>query len=114
MRYEILDDNDNVINTIVAEQDFVDQNYPGKYRLIPEPVIIYPKTYARLNLIEIFGDDYTNIVAASKTDAAVEVWLEKFRLQDNFSIADTKFQEMIAFLVTKNLITQTKADSILN
>ena len=37
MRYEILDTEGNVVNTIVADQQFVDDNYPGHYREIPEP-----------------------------------------------------------------------------
>jgi hypothetical protein len=32
MIYEILDDNGSVINTIVAELDFVEQVHPGRYR----------------------------------------------------------------------------------
>jgi hypothetical protein len=32
MIYEILDDNGIVINTIVAELDFVEQVHPGRYR----------------------------------------------------------------------------------
>lgn len=33
--YEVLDDAGNVINTIVAEQAFVEEHYPGKWRVIP-------------------------------------------------------------------------------
>ncbi|WP_068634899.1 hypothetical protein [Thauera butanivorans] len=32
MRYEILDSANNVINTIVADQQFVDAAYPGRWR----------------------------------------------------------------------------------
>lgn len=35
MIYEILDINGNVVNTIVADQDFVETVYPGLYRQIP-------------------------------------------------------------------------------
>jgi hypothetical protein len=40
--FEILDDEGNVINTIVASEDFVEANYPGHYRAVevaetPEP-----------------------------------------------------------------------------
>jgi hypothetical protein len=41
MRYEILDDDGNVINTIVADESFVEQMYPGHYRELPEPVPNY-------------------------------------------------------------------------
>lgn len=32
MKYEILNDAGEVVNTIVADQSFVDEHYPGKYR----------------------------------------------------------------------------------
>lgn len=36
MKYEILNDNGEVINTIVADESFVQEHYPEKYRLLPE------------------------------------------------------------------------------
>ena len=35
--YEILDDAGAVINTIIADEAFVEQVYPGHYRLVPPP-----------------------------------------------------------------------------
>lgn len=35
MNYEILDDDGNVINRIIADDDFVNTHYPGKYRKLP-------------------------------------------------------------------------------
>lgn len=35
--YEILDDNDNVKNTIVASLGFVSDNFPGRFREVPQP-----------------------------------------------------------------------------
>jgi hypothetical protein len=37
MIYEILDDSGEVVNRIVADQVFVDANYPNRYREVPEP-----------------------------------------------------------------------------
>lgn len=37
MRYEILNDAGEVVNTIIADQLFVDENYPGQYREVAEP-----------------------------------------------------------------------------
>lgn len=42
MRYEILDEEGNVVNTIVADQQFVDANHPNSYREVSEPVIDIP------------------------------------------------------------------------
>ena len=39
MNYEILDTKSKVINTIIAEQDFVETHYPGKYKdVTPKPM----------------------------------------------------------------------------
>jgi malate synthase len=39
MKYEILNDSGEVINTIVADQDFVDTHYPERYRVLAEDPI---------------------------------------------------------------------------
>ena len=48
MRYEILDNAGNVVNTIVADEAFVEQFYPGHYRELPEP----PPDYSAQNKAE--------------------------------------------------------------
>lgn len=35
--YQILDDQGEVINTIIADEAFVEAAYPGHYRLVPPP-----------------------------------------------------------------------------
>ena len=37
MKYEILDESGNVVNTIVADLAFVEAAYPGQYREVVEP-----------------------------------------------------------------------------
>jgi hypothetical protein len=37
MNYEILDDEGNVINVIVADEAFVEEHHPNRYRLVPQP-----------------------------------------------------------------------------
>ncbi len=41
-KYQILNEQSEVINTIIATQDFVEQHYPGKWVLIPEPEPVVP------------------------------------------------------------------------
>lgn len=41
MNYEILD-GETVINTIIASQEFVEENYPGNYRLLPDVPVVAP------------------------------------------------------------------------
>lgn len=44
MNYEILDEEGNVINTIVADLDFVELHYPGQFRERVEAVSAVPKS----------------------------------------------------------------------
>ena len=39
MKYEILNDKNEVINTIIADLSFVKKLYPGRYRAIIEPPV---------------------------------------------------------------------------
>lgn len=101
-----------------------DQLRPGPFWLYedgvfkeppPEPTPpLPPKTISRLEVINLLGDDYAAIITAGKTDVNVEIWLEKFRLQNVFTPSKTETQELFQFLVTKNLITQEKLETILN
>jgi hypothetical protein len=36
MKYEILDQSGNVVNRIISGESFVEQHYPGQYRLIDD------------------------------------------------------------------------------
>lgn len=42
MKYQIFDDNGLLINTIVANQEFVEAQYPGRYVAVEEPPIPEP------------------------------------------------------------------------
>lgn len=75
----------------------------------PSPVIL-----SKIQIIELLGNDYNSIVSLSKTDVDIEVWLEKFRLTEIFDVSNQTVISDIQFLVSKNLITQQKANTILN
>lgn len=76
----------------------------------PKPVIYY----SRIQIIEKLGDDYNKVVAASKTDIDVEVWLEQFRLKDVFEVTNDSVKTYFQFLVSKGLVTKNKIDSVLS
>lgn len=42
MRIEILDYDGNVVNTIVADEEFAQRYYPNRRRVVPEPVPVNP------------------------------------------------------------------------
>lgn len=74
----------------------------------PPPVI-----RTRLEIINLLGSDYAAIITASKADVEVEIWLEKFRLTESFDMSNQSVKDDIQLLVTKNLISQQKANNIL-
>jgi hypothetical protein len=47
MKYEILNDAGEVTNIIVADIAFVESQYPGKFRELPELVVQDPTEYQR-------------------------------------------------------------------
>jgi hypothetical protein len=80
----------------------------------PPPVVEPPKIISKLDFLDRLGDDeYIAILTASKTDVQVEAWINKFNLSGDVNLSDTKTQSALAMLVSKSLITQEKADSLL-
>ena len=71
MRYEILDQSNNVVNTIIAEHSFVETNFKGLYRLVPEPAIIPEEPVDVLKNINSKIDLLTLAVTGIKGDLTV-------------------------------------------
>lgn len=70
---------------------------------------------SKLEFLNRLGDDeYVAVLTASKSDVVVEAWLNKFNLMAVIDLSDTKIQNGLSMLVSKNLITQQKADSIIS
>lgn len=86
--------------------------YTNSFKLPPKPVV--PKVLTKLKVIDLLGSDYNSIVAAAKTDVDVEIWLEKFRLTNNYVLDESVLSDSLDFLVDKNLITDTKKQQILS
>lgn len=40
MRVQILNEEGEVINTIIADEDFCEEHYPDRWRVEPEPEVI--------------------------------------------------------------------------
>ena len=47
-RYHIKNETGDVVNTVVADEDFVQANYPGLWELVPEPETPLTQTSARI------------------------------------------------------------------
>lgn len=115
MIYEILDDNGNVVNTIIADEWFVEENYSGHYKLVgpeppPPPTWVITKVALRFRFTDA---EYTAILAAAKTDVEVQMWYDTFNMVSSFDLQNQRTIDGINNLVSKNLLTQARADTIL-
>ena len=116
MIYEILNDAGEVINTIVADQIFVEENYPGHYREIgPDPVPPPPPpVITKLAMIDRFTEaEYEGVLTTAKSDVQVQGWLDRFAAANQVNLDDSRTINGINLLVSKNLLTQARADEIL-
>lgn len=119
MIYEILNDDGEVVNTILADEAFVEKVYPGHYRLVgpeptppppPPPPPIITKVAFRFRLTDA---EYVGILSAAKTDVEVASWVETFNMVSSIDLDNQRTKDGVANLVSKNLLTQARADEIL-
>lgn len=57
--------------------------------------------------------EYTAILAAAKTDVEVQAWYETFNMVATVDLDNQRTKDGVANLVSKNLLTQARADEIL-
>lgn len=117
MIYEILNDAGEVVNTIVADEAFVEANYPGHYVLVgpsenpPTPLApIITKLAFRFRLTDA---EYVGILTAAKTDIEVASWIETFNMVSQIDLDNQRTKDGVENLVSKNLLTQMRATEIL-
>lgn len=117
MTYEILNEQGEVINTIVADEEFVELHFPGKWRLLPEPETVVPAkptTLTKLEYMNRFTDaELAGIYTAAKTVIAVEVWLEKFKLATDINLTDQRTIDGLHALEDAGLLAEGRAAEIL-
>lgn len=119
MIYEILNDAGEVINTIIADEAFVEKNYPGHYRLVgpeptppppPPPPPIITKLAFRYRLTDA---EYVGILTAAKTDVEVAAWVETFNMVSQVNLDDPRTASGLNMMVSKNLLTAEREVEIL-
>jgi hypothetical protein len=115
MIYEILNDAGEVINTILAEEWFVEKYYAGHYRLVgpePKPYVkpIVTKLAFRFRLTDA---EYVGILSAAKTDVEVAAWVETFNIVSQINLDDPRTVSGVETLVGKNLLTEERGQEIL-
>jgi hypothetical protein len=116
MVYQILNDAGEVINTILAEEWFVEKYYPGHYRLVgpepapPPPPPIITKLAFRYRLTDA---EYVGILTAAKTDVEVAAWVETFNMVTQVNLDDPRTASGLEMMVTKSLLTEERKTEIL-
>lgn len=119
MIYEILSDAGEVINTIIADEAFVEQNYHGHYRLVgpeptppppPSPPPIITKLAFRYRLTDA---EYVGILTAAKTDVEVAAWIETFNMVSQVNLEDPRTASGLEMMVSKSLLTAEREVEIL-
>jgi hypothetical protein len=114
MIYEILNDSGQVVNTIIADEAFVEAHYPGHYRLVgPEPVTT-PRIVTKLALRYRLTDaEYVGILTAAKTDVSVAAWVETFNIVNQVNLDDPRTKSGLNMMVSKGLLTAERETEIL-
>jgi hypothetical protein len=100
---------------IIADQPFVEQNYPGRWVLVgPEPKPPVPPVITKVAMISRFTpEEYVGVVGATKTDVEVQAWYDLFQAATVVNLEDPRTVAGINSFVPKNLLTQARADAIL-
>jgi hypothetical protein len=80
--------------------------------IIPPPAL--PNIITKLAMIDRFAEaEYEGILTAAKTDIQVQGWLDRFNVSNQINLEDSRTISGIDLLVSKNLLTQERADEIL-
>jgi hypothetical protein len=117
MIFEIYDESGEVVNRISASLEFVQETYPGRFRYIgeepapPEPRIITKVAMLTRRLTQA---EFVGILTAAKTDVAIEAWKYVFDAANTIDLDSQNTKDGMALLVSKKLLTQARADEILN
>lgn len=118
--YEILNDQGDTVNRILADQAFVDEHYPDRYRLVeetpntnpePEPVVL---TVLQLRRLFTLAEKVALEEAIKNGNSAVKVFMDDLAAADFVDLSDPLVIEGIQFLAQHEFLTQARADQILN
>lgn len=115
MVYEILDSDGNVVNTIIATPEFMEENYPaGNYREVPQsPVPNYIVTkYAFL--MRFTTTERTAALTESKTNVSVEDFWSLLYAAEYVDLSNSETIAGVDLLVSLGILTPARGQEILN
>ena len=99
-----------VTGLLVGPNDLYDGTNFTSYVPPPPPKII-SKVAFRFRMTD---DEYVGVLAAAKTDVEVAAWFETFNMVSKIDLDNQRTKDGVNKLVAKNLLTQARADEILN
>lgn len=122
MRYEILNDNDEVINTIIADLDFVQANYPGQFREVEDlqPDVIEIWNITKLAFKNRFPSaKWIAARVASNSSAELYDFFESFDLATYINLKDQKTIDAVTSLSNESVpveyrLTAEEVFSVIN
>lgn len=77
------------------------------------PVVV-PNIITKLAMIDRFTEaEYEGVLTAAKSDVQVQGWLDRFAAATQINLDDPRTVSGMDLLVSKNLLTQARADEIL-
>lgn len=76
-------------------------------------IVVKPTQYSKLDFLFLFANEWNNIKEAAKTNSQVSLIFDSFTMADFISMNDSRTIASLQYLVSVNLITQEKLDSIL-
>ena len=101
-------------NTIVADQAFIDANYPGATKLPEDPVSVIQPLPTKLEFFDRFTDaEQVAIYDTAKTVTQVQLWLDKFKLASDIDVTDPRTIAGIQALEGAGLLAAGRAAEIL-
>jgi len=78
---------------------------------VPAPIpAIITKVAFRFRMTDA---EYVGVLSAAKTDVEVAAWVETFNMVSQIDLDNQRTKDGVANLVSKNLLTQARADEIL-
>ena len=112
MRYKIT----STGNIILADADFVEANHPGDYTLLPDlpkpnnPPILSPYRFKR----RMTAQERVAIRTAAATSPAIYDYMDMLDTAPSVNLTDSLTRDGIKSMVMMGLLTQARADEILN
>jgi hypothetical protein len=125
MKYEILDQDGQVINTVRADQAFVDARYPGKWRLIEEeeaeePAAPIPTEFKPRRILtrlafrnRFTAEEKATLYTVAKENVIIQIFLDDLQAAEEVDLDDMALVAGIDLLETSGLIDKGRAAEIL-